>query len=313
METSKHSHDHPKEHSDDHSNEHPAMTFEEADKHEPTVTFTTRELLHKINTLEKKFAEGHSSLNPTLLGIGRQVGKASHRGSVTGVVISRPRRNHLSLSPDERKKFNTALEATITSGVYAALVAIHKDMSHNQHGFSMAADPALGKLRFLSWHRAYLFQLERALGKSLRIPYWDWANDHQLPTWVHQPSGVTRGPDTTRTLPTQAMVDSQVLDQPTYVPFTSALEQAPFHNAVHMWAGGTMQDPMHSPEDPLFWLHHANCDRIWAQWQEVHPSGEDIMEWMNWPPLSGVSATMDPWTLRVEDLRSTYDLYYYYE
>ena len=23
-----------------------------------------------------------------------------------------------------------------------------------------------------------------------------------------------------------------------------------------------------SPNDPVFWLHHANVDRIWAQWQD---------------------------------------------
>ena len=22
-----------------------------------------------------------------------------------------------------------------------------------------------------------------------------------------------------------------------------------------------------SPNDPVFWLHHANVDRLWAQWQ----------------------------------------------
>jgi hypothetical protein len=31
---------------------------------------------------------------------------------------------------------------------------------------------------------------------DIRIPYWDWANDHELPSWVNKPSGVTRGPDT---------------------------------------------------------------------------------------------------------------------
>lgn len=30
---------------------------------------------------------------------------------------------------------------------------------------------------------------------GIRIPYWDWANDRELPTWVYSPPGVTRGPD----------------------------------------------------------------------------------------------------------------------
>jgi hypothetical protein len=24
-----------------------------------------------------------------------------------------------------------------------------------------------------------------------------------------------------------------------------------------------------SPNDPLFWLHHANVDRLWAIWQTM--------------------------------------------
>jgi tyrosinase len=38
------------------------------------------------------------------------------------------------------------------------------------------------------------------------------------------------------------------------------------HNAVHVWVGGHMgqQD---SPNDPVFFLHHCNIDRLWSQWQ----------------------------------------------
>jgi tyrosinase len=38
------------------------------------------------------------------------------------------------------------------------------------------------------------------------------------------------------------------------------------HNRVHEWVGGDMRAGT-SPNDPLFWLHHANVDRIWASWQ----------------------------------------------
>jgi tyrosinase len=54
------------------------------------------------------------------------------------------------------------------------------------------------------------------------------------------------------------------------------------HNAVHAWVGGvllpnagtsyvgTMLTPPTSVNDPVFFLHHSNIDRIWAQWQEAH-------------------------------------------
>lgn len=40
------------------------------------------------------------------------------------------------------------------------------------------------------------------------------------------------------------------------------------HNTGHMSVGGDMMDPWVSPGDPIFFPHHANIDRIWAQWQK---------------------------------------------
>jgi tyrosinase len=57
---------------------------------------------------------------------------------------------------------------------------------------------------------------------------------------------------------------------------------ATMHNVVHGWVGGslssgavrprirgTMLLPT-SPNDPVFFLHHANVDRLWAAWQAAH-------------------------------------------
>ena len=41
------------------------------------------------------------------------------------------------------------------------------------------------------------------------------------------------------------------------------------HGRVHNWVGGNMSSSS-SPNDPLFWMHHANLDRIWAEWQDLH-------------------------------------------
>jgi tyrosinase len=42
------------------------------------------------------------------------------------------------------------------------------------------------------------------------------------------------------------------------------------HNPGHMWVGGSMM-AMSSPNDPVFWLHHCNIDRLWAGWQRENP------------------------------------------
>ena len=40
---------------------------------------------------------------------------------------------------------------------------------------------------------------------------------------------------------------------------------AAMHNLVHMWVGGDML-PASSPNDPVFFLNHANVDRLWESW-----------------------------------------------
>jgi len=52
-------------------------------------------------------------------------------------------------------------------------------------------------------------------------------------------------------------------------------EQVGMHGAGH-WAiggfSGSASDVYTSTSDPLFYLHHANLDRIWAEWQEANPN-----------------------------------------
>ena len=43
------------------------------------------------------------------------------------------------------------------------------------------------------------------------------------------------------------------------------------HNLVHRWAGGSMITAS-SPNDPVFWMHHAQIDRMWTLWQEINPA-----------------------------------------
>lgn len=65
------------------------------------------------------------------------------------------------------------------------------------------------------------------------------------------------------------------------------------HNRVHEWVGGDMRVGT-SPNDPVFWLHHANVDRIWGGWQSrrglssyAAPSGQGPNDPM--PSTGGVT------------------------
>ena len=63
------------------------------------------------------------------------------------------------------------------------------------------------------------------------------------------------------------------------------IENTP-HDVVHVIVGGDtgwMSDPNTAAQDPIFWLHHANIDRLWKQWLRkgagrANPTGDSI--WM---------------------------------
>jgi tyrosinase len=51
-------------------------------------------------------------------------------------------------------------------------------------------------------------------------------------------------------------------------PITSFAQFTPgVHSIGHMGIGGEMTNPWTSTNDPLFWMHHTELDRLWANWQ----------------------------------------------
>ncbi len=78
----------------------------------------------------------------------------------------------------------------------------------------------------------------------------------------------------------QAEAVFETLEQPQFSSFRPALEggaglsvpSGGMHNGVHGWVGGDMAQ-MTSPNDPIFFMHHAQIDRLWAIWQQTHQGG----------------------------------------
>lgn len=132
---------------------------------------------------------------------------------------------------------------------------------------------------FLAWHRGYLYYFEQQLravsgNKSLVLPYWDYYTTPQIPGELTNPS-----PFNPLYLNRQ---NTNVIDALTLAPFAGSVtnmqrglsnpyevlfEDQP-HNPVHNIIGTTMAT-MQSPTDPVFWLHHANVDRLWSAWQQA--------------------------------------------
>lgn len=50
------------------------------------------------------------------------------------------------------------------------------------------------------------------------------------------------------------------------------------HGSVHVRTGGDMGSVPTASYDPIFYLHHANVDRLWAQWQASHPGALPVSE-----------------------------------
>ena len=76
---------------------------------------------------------------------------------------------------------------------------------------------------------------------------------------------------------------------------TGALELTP-HNNIHNRVGGSsgyMADPDYAALDPIFWLHHANIDRLWEVWLDCDPSHLNLTSayWLTGVPFQFHDAT----------------------
>jgi len=233
----------------------------------------------------------------------------------------RERRDQAALSPAEQERFLCALSVRIADGSFGQLVNVHADMMHHMHNMPAPGDPtgAIGQQRFLPWHRVYLLVFEQLLEgvhPDVTIPYWDWtkAGEESIPAWlatftptVPTPTGpitVTRAPGSTAWLASIASGVPATLAVTNYTGFATQLED--IHNMVHVWVGGTMSGIPTAPADPIFWMHHANVDRLWWQWQQS-PAGTGKN-----PSLTGTDALLDPWAYTEPMTRDITSLGYEY-
>jgi tyrosinase len=78
------------------------------------------------------------------------------------------------------------------------------------------------------------------------------------------------------------------------------------HDMVHVLVGGSdpanptlpglMSDPDTAALDPIFWLHHANIDRLWASWNQGPPAHRNpaAQAWLDGPASVGQRAFVMP-------------------
>jgi tyrosinase len=218
------------------------------------------------------------------------------------------RKDQAALTEYEKQRYLCAFNMINADGTLGQLVDIHTQM-HMQHTNS----------RLLPWHRVFLYLFEEALHNyhpDVCVPYWDWtrAEEQHFPDWlstvlptVHTPTrtiNVIRAPGPEGVLSSIAAGTPSALAKTTYDTFSAPING--IHGSVHIWVGGTMSDASVSPADPVFWLHHANLDRLWWVWYNS-PAGNHQN-----PPLTGADAVMDPWSYTEANVRNIASLGYTY-
>jgi tyrosinase len=52
------------------------------------------------------------------------------------------------------------------------------------------------------------------------------------------------------------------------------------HDIVHGWVAGLMNNPDTAALDPIFWLHHANIDRLWETWRITVGADPTDSKWL---------------------------------
>jgi tyrosinase len=224
------------------------------------------------------------------------------------------RKNQARLSSGEWDSLISAMDAIRATGAapprYRDFVQVHVDAMTGPQMHQWAVH-TMGPMRgrnFLAWHRQFLLRFEERLQQEdpdITIPYWNWATDPNIPSRLNRRSllqrwGVTRRWDRSW-MPDRADVRA-ALRREKFGPFQSRLEFV--HGDVHNAVGGEMATER-SPADPLFWLHHSNVDRLWAQWQGKHPGTRprNSDERLQPPPLFGVRVRE---VLRISSLGYSY-------
>jgi Common central domain of tyrosinase len=173
---------------------------------------------------------------------------------------------------------------------------------------------------FFPWHRIYLYYFEQIVRQAVvesgrpadwTLPYWNYGlggGYDSLPEPFRQPASEANplfvpvrrsyynagGP-----LPDLGSAEGAALSLREFIGNAmfgggnlppnrprfwgqSGLPEGTPHGTVHVQLGGWMRDPEEAAQDPIFWLHHANIDRIWAVWNEREAKANPVeSNWTN--------------------------------
>ena len=168
---------------------------------------------------------------------------------------------------------------------------------------------------FLPWHRFYTYSLERIVRQvsgvaDFTMPYWDYTSSDPArrgvvpeqfrlpddPLWgvLYRPNRTTlanTGQPIHLNQPGDAMSVDDAMAKTSYNTvgsvqgFCRAIDSG-IHGRIHTLVGNTrgMASVPYAGNDPLFFVHHANVDRMWASWNRngnKNPTDAVAYPWIN--------------------------------
>jgi polyphenol oxidase len=228
----------------------------------------------------------------------------------TGLAIrTRKDVDQVLLNPFEINRLKTAFAAyklLTTTAPNDPRGWVRQSLIHCAYCSGPASIDIHGNWFFFPWHRAYLYFVERIMGKlindmSFTLPYWSWPNTPHLPDAYHDFTlslnplhDGAREVTNTKTFSmnppdrgfgaeiagamTTRQTDLFLGRSPDMVGNDrrrgGPVEQGP-HNWIHNFVGGLDAAGKGKPDmslfrtaalDPVFFAHHSNVDRMWAMW-----------------------------------------------
>ena len=204
-------------------------------------------------------------------------------------LMVRVRKNANQLTTAERDRFIAAFATFNDQG--AGAFTDFRNMHTN------AGSPeAHGAPGFLPWHRTYLLDLERelqAIDPSVSLHYWrfdqpasslftrdflgvsdalgtvQFSPTNPLQFWTTDGvPGINRRPlFNTATGRPDVITETQTIALGNAYVLFQEMENNP-HGFAHTSFGGWLSSIGTAARDPLFFMLHANVDRLWAKWQK---------------------------------------------
>jgi hypothetical protein len=214
-----------------------------------------------------------------------------------GYEITKARKNGATASVSEKADYVAAIQTIDTASFQFPDGMTYFDKQNFVHS-TLFGSGIHNSLRFLPWHREFMNRYEallKEINPALTLLYWDWTTDPSPAIvgagYMGVASGVVGAPFSTFGI-SRAKSGSApgvfagglalgyqtgtLIPSANYSTLWSNIE-VPTHNSAHNYMGGTMASG-NAARDPMFFMLHANCDRIWAMWQRRN------------------SASVDPWT-----------------